>query len=173
MKAHGRRYWEGDVLLVVVGVLLAMGSIGAGALLAQVPRSKAEVMPADAEKVSPGGASFKVPAGWSLETAKNLEVLTPPETDTHVAIFDAGAAADAKSAVTAAWAALKGGQTHSLKIVTPRPAREGWDDRQVFEYETSPNERAVIEALALRTGATWTVLLIDGTDPTVERPKGI
>ena len=39
----------------------------------------------------------------------------------------------------------------------------------MFDYETSPNERAVIQAIALRAGTTWTVLLIDGTDPTVEK----
>lgn len=154
---------------VVVCVLLALGWIGAGAVEAQEARSKAEVMSADTAKVSPGGTTFKVPAGWSVETAKDLEVLTPPETDTHVAIFDAGAAADANAAVAAAWVALKGGQTHPVKIMTPRPAREGWDERQVFDYETSPNERAVIQAVALRAGKTWTVLLIDGTDPTVEK----
>ena len=37
----------------------------------------------------------------------------------------------------------------------------------MFDYETSPNERAVIQAVALRAGTTWTVFLIDGTDPTV------
>lgn len=65
--------------------------------------------------------------------------------------------------------ALKGGQTHPVKIVMPRPAREGWDERQVFDYETSPNERAVIQAVAWRAGMTWTVFLIDGTEPTAEK----
>jgi hypothetical protein len=56
-----------------------------------------------------------------------------------------------------------------MKLVTPRPAREGWDERQVFEYETSPNERAVVEALALRAGSAWTVVILDGSEPTVEK----
>ena len=128
-----------------------------------------EMVSADTAKVSPGGATFTVPAGWSIETGKDLVVLTPPETDTHVAIFDAGGAGDAKAAVTEAWAAYKGKETHPVKLVTPRPAREGWDERQVFEYETSPNERAVIVATALRAGTAWTVIVIDGTDPTVEK----
>jgi CubicO group peptidase (beta-lactamase class C family) len=169
MNMRRRGNWKGDSLVVVMRVLVALGSIGAGAVEAQEVRSKAEVVSTDTAKVSPGGAMFTVPAGWSVETAKNLEVLTPPETDTHLGIFDAGAAANAQAAVTAAWAALKGGQTHPLKIVTPRPAREGWDERQVFDYETSPNERAVVQAVALRAGTAWTVLLIDGTDPTVEK----
>ena len=158
-----------NFLATVTGVLLALLSIGAGTVAAQEVRSKAEVVSADTAKVSPAGARFTVPKGWSIETGKDLDVLTPPETDTRVAIFDAGGAADAKAAVTGAWTALKGGQTHPVKIVTPRPAREGWDERQVFDYETSPNERAVIQAVALRAGTAWTVFLIDGTDPTVEK----
>jgi len=169
MKTRARGNGKGISLWVELCVLLALGGIGAGAVAAQEVRSRAEVVPADTAKVSPGGATFTVPAGWSVETAKDLVVLTPPETDTHVAIFDAGSAADAKAAVTAAWTALKGGQIHPVKIVTPLPAREGWDERQIFDYETSPNERAAIQAIALRAAKTWTVLLIDGTEPTLEK----
>ncbi|MBA0084091.1 MAG: beta-lactamase family protein, partial [Acidobacteria bacterium Pan2503] len=156
-------------MLVMAWVLAAVGWMSAGVVRAQEARAKAEMMSADTAKVSPGGATFTVPAGWSIETSKDLVVLTPPETDTHVAIFDAGEAADAKAAVTEAWAAYRGKETHQVKLVTPRPAREGWDERQVFEYETSPNERAVIVATALRAGTAWTVIVIDGTDPTVEK----
>jgi len=169
MNMRGRGNGKSKSLWVVVWTLLVLVSNAAGTVTAQEARSKAELVPTDTAKVSPGGATFTVPAGWSLETAKDLEVLTPPETDTRVAIFDAGATADAKAAVTAAWMALKGGQTHPVKIVTPRPAREGWDERQVFDYETSPNERAVIQAVALRGGTTWTVFLIEGKEPTVEK----
>lgn len=168
MRMRTRRSMNGRFPKMMLSVLAVLGWVGAGAVRAQEARSKAEVVSADTAKVSPGGATFTVPAGWSLETGKDLVLLTPPETDTHLAIFDAQAP-DAGAAVKAAWAAYKGGQTHALKIVTPRPAREGWDERQVFDYETSPNERAAIEAIALRAGTTWTVILIDGTDPTVEK----
>ena len=101
-------------------------------------------------------------------TGKDLVILEPPETDTHIAIIDSQAI-DAKAAVTAAWAAYKPDAKRPLKLVTPRPAREGWDDRQVFDYETSPNERAVVQVLALRAGNAWTVAILDGTEPTVEK----
>ena len=168
MRMRTRRSMNGRFPKMMLSVLAVLGWVGAGAVRAQEARSKAKLVSADTAKVSPGGATFTVPAGWSLETGKDLVLLTPPETDTHLAIFDAQAP-DAAVAVKAAWAAYKGGQTHALKIVTPRPAREGWDERQVFDYETSPNERAAIEAIALRAGTTWTVILIDGTDPTVEK----
>ena len=127
-----------------------------------------ERLAADTSRVTPGGATFTVPSGWSLASGKNLVLLDPPESDTHIAIFDS-LAADANSAVAAAWVAYKPEANRPLKLVTPRPAREGWDERQVFDFETSPNERAVVEAIAQRAGRTWTVVILDGTDPTVEK----
>ncbi len=56
-----------------------------------------------------------------------------------------------------------------LKIALPRAAREGWDEQKVFQYETSPNERAVVSAFASRAGEAWTVVLVDGTEPTFEK----
>jgi CubicO group peptidase (beta-lactamase class C family) len=118
--------------------------------------------------VTPGGATFTVPAGWSIETGKNLVLLQPPETDTHIAIVDCQAA-DAHAAVATAWAAYKPQSKRPIKLVTPRPPREGWDERQVFDYETSPNERAVVQAIAFRVSTTWTVFILDGSQPTVEK----
>jgi len=131
---------------------------------AEVP----ERVAADTPRVTPGGATFMVPSGWSIVTGKNLVILEPPETDTHIAIVDSQAA-DASAAVAAGWAAYKPEAKRPLKLVTPRPAREGWDERQAFEYETSPNERAVVEALALRAGSNWTTVILDGSEPTVEK----
>jgi CubicO group peptidase (beta-lactamase class C family) len=135
----------------------------------QEARSQAELVSADTAKTSPGGTAFKVPAGWSMETGKNVVVLTPPETDSHVAIFDAGEAADAKAAASAAWVAYKGKETHPVKLVTANAPKDGWDERQSVEYETSPNERASIGAFALRAGKNWTVVVLDATDMTSEK----
>jgi CubicO group peptidase (beta-lactamase class C family) len=131
-------------------------------------RTAPERVTADTPRVTPGGATFKVPAGWSIVTGKHVVILEPPETDTHIAIVDSQAA-DANSAVAAGWAGYRPEAKRSLKLVTPRPAREGWDERQVFDYETSPNERAVVQTVALRAGSTWTVVILDGTDSTVEK----
>ena len=127
-----------------------------------------ERVSSDSPRATPGGATFTVPSGWSVASGQHIMILQPPESDTHIAVFDAQAA-DAKAAVESAWAAYKPDTKRPLKLVTPRPPHEGWEDRQVFDYETSPNERAVVEALALRAGTTWTVLILDGTDPTVEK----
>jgi CubicO group peptidase (beta-lactamase class C family) len=131
-------------------------------------QSAPEVVAADTPRLTPDGAKFTVPAGWSIASGKNLVLLTPPETDTHLAIFDTQAA-DAKTAVAAAWAAYKPDSKRPIKLITPEPGREGWDEAQGFDYETSPNERVVVFAFAQRSGNSWTVLILDGTLPTVEK----
>jgi CubicO group peptidase (beta-lactamase class C family) len=127
-----------------------------------------ERISADTPRVTPGGATFTVPKEWSIVTGKNLVILQPPETDTHIVIFDAPAG-DAAAAVTAAWAAYKAESKRPVKLVTPLPPKEGWDERKAFDYETSPNERAAVQALALRAGTSWTVAILDGTEPTAEK----
>ena len=97
-----------------------------------------------------------------------MVTLEPPETDTHVVLFDSPAA-DAATAVASAWAAYKPESKRPVKLVTPLPPKEGWDERKFFDYETSPNERAVVQAIALREGKSWTIAILDGTDPTVEK----
>jgi CubicO group peptidase (beta-lactamase class C family) len=127
-----------------------------------------ERLAADTPRITPGGAAFIVPSGWTVITKENLVILQPPETDTSIAIVDSQAA-DSKAAVAAAWTAFKPEAKREPKQVLPRPGRNGWDDRQFFDYETSPNERAVVQALAFRSGSTWTIVLLDGKEPTFEK----
>lgn len=131
-------------------------------------RSAPERIAADAQRATPAGATFAVPAGWSISTGPSLVVLEPPEQDSHVAVVDVRAS-DAATAVASAWAAYGPGRKRPLKLATPVPARNGWDERQTFDYETSPNERAAVQAIAFRAGETWTVVILDGTQPTFEK----
>src|SRR4029077_5419350 len=84
-------------------------------------RSTPEQVSADTHRVTPGGATFTVPSGWSIETGKNMVTLSPPESDTHIVIVDSQAA-DAAAAVAAGWAAYRPEANRPLKLVTPRPA---------------------------------------------------
>src|SRR5262249_48467378 len=95
-------------------------------------------------------------------------VLEPPEPDSHVAIVDTRAS-DAAAAVAAAWAAYRPQAKRPLKLATPNAARNGWDQRHTFDYETSPNEPAAVPAIAPRAGSAWTVVILDGTEPTFEK----
>jgi CubicO group peptidase (beta-lactamase class C family) len=113
-------------------------------------------------------AVFTAPAGWSVTTGKSMVILEPPENDTHIVIVDAQGT-DAAAAVAAAWAAYKPDFKRPLRISMQNPAREGWEEDRTFNYETSPNERVVVVALALRVGTSWTVALLDGSRPTFEK----
>ena len=145
-----------------VAVLLCGLSL---AVNAQQPPSR---ISADTRLATPGGASFTAPAGWSVRSTDAMVVLQTPEPDSHVVVIDVQAT-DADAAVAAAWKVYKADAKRPLKLATDRPARNGWDARRVYEYETSPNERAVVQAVAYRAGAAWTVLIVDGTEPTFER----
>jgi CubicO group peptidase (beta-lactamase class C family) len=156
------------VIALFVQTLAAASALPSPATVQGEARSTPERLAADTPRVTPAGATFTVPSGWSISTGKNLAVLEPPETDTHLAIVD-GQASDAAGAVAAAWAAYKPDFKRPLRLATKRPAREGWEEIQVFNYETSPNERVVVAAIALRAGSNWSVILLDGTQPTFEK----
>ncbi len=141
------------LLLVFVTIAtLAQALAADSAVQAANPSNQGEARPAperlaaDTARVTPGGAAFTAPAGWSITSGKNIVILEPPETDTHIVIVDCQAA-DAATAVAAAWTAYKPDFKRPLRLATPRPAREGWEERQAFSYETSPNERAVVAAI--------------------------
>jgi CubicO group peptidase (beta-lactamase class C family) len=129
------------------------------------PAKPGEALSADAPRTTAGGATYTGPAGWSLTASGAMTVLEPPERDSRVAIVEVGGA-NAAAAVDAAWVAYRPEAKRALQLVTPRPPRNGWEERKVFEYETSPNERALVQAVALRKGDAWTVIIVDGTEAT-------
>ena len=130
-----------------------------------------ERLASDTSKTTARGATFMAPAGWSITASGSMVVLEPPETDSHLAIVDVEAK-DADAAVAAAWAAFKPDFKRPLKIAQPGTARDGWEERRAYVYETSPNEKATVVALAWRAGKVWTVTLIDAADATMEKRGG-
>jgi CubicO group peptidase (beta-lactamase class C family) len=127
-----------------------------------------EELAADAPRSTPAGATFTAPSGWSLTSKGSVVVLQPPEKDSRVALVDVHAA-DASAAAAAAWDAYRPEGKRPLHLATPRPGRDGWEEEVGFDYETSPNERAEVWAIARRKGDAWTVLIADGTTPTFEK----
>jgi len=124
---------------------------------------------ADTPRTTPGGATFTTPEDWAVRTAGAMVVVDAPEKDSHVAIVDVPQAADAAAAVAAAWTVYHPDSKRPVKLSTPSAPRNGWEERRQFDYETSPNERAVVQARAQRAGKAWTVVILDGTEPTFEK----
>ena len=142
--------------------------VDAGMQAQPAPKPAPQLVTADSPHTTPGGATFIVPAGWSIASDARSATLQPPEPDSHIAILDVHAP-DAAAAVASAWASYRPDMKRPLKVAVPVPDRNGWSDGKRFIYETSPNERAVVVAIALHSGDTWTVVLADGTDPTFEK----
>jgi CubicO group peptidase (beta-lactamase class C family) len=123
----------------------------------------------DTPSTTAWGVAFTAPTGWSLTTSPGEAVLTAPEGDARLGVVDGGAAKDAAAAVAAAWKIFDPDEHHALKVTSPRPGREGWDGSTMFEYETSPTEHRLVEAVAYQKGASWTVLMISGGEATFEK----
>jgi hypothetical protein len=126
-----------------------------------------EKLAADSPRTTAAGSTFTAPAGWSITARGNVVILVPPEADSRLAIVELGAN-DSAAAAAAAWAAYRPEAKWPMKLSTPRAPQNGWEERDVLDYETSPNERVTVYAIAERAGASWTVAIVDATDPTYE-----
>ncbi len=159
-----RRY----LLLPLLAVPLCLSAHST--IKAQSPAAKptTQVVTADTPHATSHGATFTVPAGWSITSDASASVITPPEPDTHLAIVDVQAA-DAAAAVASAWAIYQPGMKRPLRLSVPIPDRNGWNTSKTFSYETSPTERAVVVAIALHSADGWTVAIANGTEPTFEK----
>ena len=119
------------------------------------------------------GHSYSPPEAFATSASGNLVKFTAPEGDATVTVVDLAAAKDATDAVAQAWALAEPGFKRTLRLATPRPSRNGWVDQQVFEYETSPNEKLAVQAIARRSstgdGKAWVVLLLQASEATLEK----
>jgi CubicO group peptidase (beta-lactamase class C family) len=123
---------------------------------------------ADTPESTAAGATFTAPAGWSIVLDGPRALLAGPESDLRFAVLDT-TAANPDDAVTAAWVAVYPDAKHPLRLAQPRPGRHGWDEQRDYDYETSPNEKLVVFARALRHGQSWTVVLVAGSQASFEK----
>ncbi len=127
-----------------------------------------EKLAADSPRTTFAGATFTAPGGWTIATKGPATTLDAPEGDLHLALVDVKAA-DADTAVAAAWTAYRPESKRPLRIATLRSARNGWDEVRSYEYEVSPNEKLVVYAAARRRGDMWTVTITEGSEGTFEK----
>src|SRR5262249_42258576 len=129
-----------------------------------------ERLTADQPRSTRGGATFTAPANWSIEVGSSMITLEAPEGDSRVALVDV-LAPNADAAVSEAWKVYRPETKRPLRLSSPRPGRMGWDERYLYDYETSPNERLVVYALAARKGEAWTITIVDATLPTFDKRR--
>src|SRR5260370_33267012 len=86
------------VLMVSLAIAALMPAFAANPTLQSSPssqretRSAPERLAAYTPRVTPGGATFTVPTGWSNTAGKSLGALEPPELDTDIAVIGRPAA---------------------------------------------------------------------------------
>ena len=152
-----------------IGVLSLAFSLGfAGAGVGQPANSSIELLSTNTAVTTASGATFTAPSGWRVTSTASKKVLEPPEADAHLALVDVPAAS-AAAAVAAGWASYRPDANRPLRIARALTPENGWDERHVYNYETSPNERAVVYALALRAGQDWTVAIVEASHSTFEK----
>ncbi|RTL23694.1 MAG: class A beta-lactamase-related serine hydrolase [Burkholderiales bacterium] len=122
---------------------------------------------------TPVGHSYSPPDTFSASSGAALLSFNAPEGDASVILVELAAARDAADAVAQAWAQASPGFKRTLRLATPRPARNGWVDQQVFDYETSADEKLAVQAVARRAstgdGKAWVVVLLQGSEATLQK----
>jgi CubicO group peptidase (beta-lactamase class C family) len=152
-----------------VGILGLAVAIGFAGLTARgLPASATEELSADTPLTTSRGATFTAPKGWGVTSAANKIVLDPPEADSHLVLLEVDAM-DADAAVAAGWANYRPEAKRPLQIATTQAPYNGWQERHIYSYETSPNEKTVVYALAWRRGRNWTVVIVEASRATFDR----
>ena len=93
---------------------------------------------ADTDCTTEAGVSLTVPAGWSVAARDRALLLAPPGDDSHLMLMSVDAA-DAASAVAGAWRSYRPTENRPLRLALPQEARNGWEERHVYEYASAPN----------------------------------
>jgi CubicO group peptidase (beta-lactamase class C family) len=126
------------------------------------------VLTADTSEATTGGTVFIAPTGFTIVRGGDRVLLTGPERDLRIAIIDAPEPA-ADDAVAAAWKVLRPDFKRPVKIMHTLPARDGWDERRSYAYETSPDEKLVVAANAVRKGTKWTIVAFESSEASFDK----
>ncbi|MEO5629825.1 MAG: serine hydrolase domain-containing protein, partial [Thermomonas sp.] len=149
----------------LLAAVLAALLVSAAAQAQDVPLAK------DTPTATASGNPFIAPMDWTVSRKGDTVVLTPPEAGSRIVLVDV-AGKDADAAVAAAWAAIDATGQWPMKIAIDRPARDGWEQVRIYNYETSANDKRGVQAIALRKGAQWTVAIYDMSNATGEKRSG-
>jgi len=124
---------------------------------------------ADTPGKTASGIAFIQPKDWTETSQAAVTTFVSPEGDLSIAVVDVGAAPTAQAAADKAWSLYKPGAKRPVRLAAPAAPGDGWDERVNFAYDTSPGEKAVVSALAMRRGAAWTVAIVNGADATMNK----
>ena len=150
---------------------MTLARVSLGVLLATTAVAPALAGPAraPAEQACSTQAVCAVPPRWQVTRKGGLSRFAPPEADAHLTVVDISGARDARAAAAAALRLDDPAFRRPVKLVADEAARNGWKSAQMVEYEVALGEAVTARALALRSEKGWTVLLIQGSDATLQK----
>lgn len=146
------------------------------AIVASLMLATASPLPAIAQEAAPtgaldtgSGATMVAVPGWTQERRDGYLIFTAPEGDAVAAVIPIDGAADGSEAAKLAWAKFDPSFDREVLLAQDPPARDGWDASTVVAYKTSPAEQLALQAVALRSGDRWTVVLVRGAVATLAK----
>jgi len=147
-----------------------VATFAAALLLAASPIAVAAQDTAPPETiVTDWGAQLVPVPGWTQEERDGMLIFTAPEGDAWLVLTSIDNPADARDAITKAWAKFDPEFDREIYLLQEPPAREGWDYVGVAGYETSPAEQLVLQASAARKDGRWNIVLVKGAIPTIAK----
>lgn len=154
-------------------IALALAPLPAVAQSAPAPAPAAAAPDATTPIEAAGGmATLNVPPGWTSSTKGTATVLVAPEGDANFALVPVAQAKDGDAAVAAAWAGFAPGFNRPVGIAQDIPGRDGWDSARVVNYDVPPAEQRAVQAIALKKGDSYVVVLVDGAVATLTKRGG-
>jgi CubicO group peptidase (beta-lactamase class C family) len=135
------------------------------------PAAAVKVMTADTSWTDSDGNTFLVPEGWSVATSPAMTVVSPPEGNSHIA-FVGSTAADNDAARDAAWKAYRPDATWPLLQANDGPDRNGWIKNRGYAYQTSPNEKRVVQVGTMMANGRFLAVVIDFDEAILEKRAG-
>jgi CubicO group peptidase (beta-lactamase class C family) len=124
--------------------------------------------PIETRQATRGGATFALPASWTIVRQPEFAELAPPENTAKVALVEV-AAKTPDDAVAAAWKVYRPAEHLRLRATQEKSPRSGWVERWYFEYETAAAENAVVYALAWRGQDGWLVSILHADNAVYEK----
>ena len=153
---------------VVAALAMSVAAISVTSLSAQ----EKSTAPAAGPLRVGSNATMTPPEGWSVEQQRGLVRFIPPERDLRVTIVPIAAAKDGSDAAAQAWKLASESFARPVRISQSVPARDGWEETVVVNYDVPPSEKAIAQAVAFRRGSAWTVVTIEGAIATIAKRGG-
>jgi CubicO group peptidase (beta-lactamase class C family) len=122
----------------------------------------------ETRQISPRGADFELPAGWSVERNRDFLLIQDPDKELKLWMVDIEGLAGAE-AIASAWKLAVPGFSRNPDDTVSPPITEGWDSITRISYEVAAGESRGIAALSRTRDEIAYVLLIDGSLPALRR----